>query len=267
MFGKTRAEILSSILRRLQEDTPITDVNPGSIARTFAEVLSEEFYEFYNRLELASTMNFVSTATGIYLDMIGKLLNCTRLSGEDDESYRARIVNQVYVVQGANQTAIRLRALSVPGVRDVILQEYTQGTGSFTVYVITEDPSSPQEVLNAVEDEVNQAKAYGVYAEVKAPVLIPVELMVRLLFSNDVQDLERAAIRQSVSRNIKVYVDSLLPGDPLIVNELIQRIMDTSDKIQDCEIQVLKVNDVERFVSNVYTDIGERLILETIEVA
>jgi len=51
------------------------------------------------------------------------------------------------------------------------------------------------------------------------------------------------------------------------VNELIQRIMDTSDKIQDCEIQVLKVNDVERFVSNVYTDIGERLILETIEVA
>lgn len=263
---KTRQEILDDLLRRLQQDTSITNVDPGSIARTFCEILAEEFYAFYTQLELSSTMAFVSSANGNSLDLIGALLDCKRLAGESDTAYRARIVNQVYVIAGGNYTAIRLKALSIPGVRDVMLREYTNGAGSFSVYVITEDPKTTPSLLRQVQNVIDETKSYGVYAEVKTPVLIPLELMVRLVFSNDASANERASIRQAVTRNLQNYVNEIPLGDTFVVNEATQRIMETSSKIKDMDIYSLKVDGLNRFVSNVDSRWDERFILDVLDI-
>lgn len=263
---KSKEEIMNDLLYRLEQQTPINNVDPGSIARTFLEILSEEFFSFYNQLEVATAMAFVSTSNGAYLDMIGKLLDCTRNSGESDENYRARITNQVYVVAGANLTAIRLAALQVEGVTDIMFREYSHGAGSFTLYVISDDPELDQSILNRVQEAIDEKKAYGIYAEVKTPVLIPVELKVRLVFSDGASVAERESIRQNVARNLRTYINLIQIGSSFVLNEAIQRIMETSEKIKDVDIYSMKVNNTSRFVSNANLKWEERFILDVLDI-
>lgn len=263
---KSKEQILSDLEYRLQTLTDVTNTDAGSVARTFLEVLTEEFYEFYSELELSVTMGFVSTAAGRFLDMIGTLLDCARTVGETDENYRSRIVNQVYVVAGANLTAIRLKALSVEGVRDVIFREYSHGAGSFSCYVLTNDAQASRSVLNAVEAAINDTKAYGIYGEVRTPVLIPVELMVRLVFSTDAGSAEKTTIRQTAAKEIRNYIENMAMGEILVINELIQRIMETSTKVKDLDIYGMNINGQSRYITNVPIKWNEKLILDLLDI-
>jgi hypothetical protein len=263
---KTNAEVLADLQTRLTANTDITNTDPGSVARTFLDVLSEEFYEFYSELDLSVTMGFVSTAVGTYLNLVGQLLHCTRIAGETDDNYRARITNQVYVVAGANLTSIRLKALAIPNVKDLVFKQYTHGAGSFTCYIITYDPSIDRSTISAVQSVVDDTKAYGVYAEVLTPLLIPIELQVRLVFSSDAIDAEKSAIRQNVVKAIRNYIDGLAMGDNFVLNELTQQIMDVSSKIVDLDVYGLAVNNVQKFVGNLNCKWNERFILDTIDI-
>lgn len=263
---KSQEQILNDLEYRMRMTTDFTDTEPGSVARTFMEVLSEEFYDFYTELELSVTMGFVSTASGRYLDMIGELLGCVRELNELDEAYRVRIVNQVYVVAGANLTALRLKALAIEGVNDVVFKEYAHGAGSFACYVITGNPKSERQTLKAVEAAINETKAYGVYADVRTPVLIPVELMVRLIFSSDAGSAEKTTIRQNAIRETRNYIDGLSIGETFVVNELIQRIMGVSDKIKDMDIYGMKTNGIGRYVTNASCKWDERFVLDTLDI-
>jgi uncharacterized phage protein gp47/JayE len=263
---KSTSEIMADLQTRLAEKTDVTNTDPGSVARTFLDVLSEEFYEFYTQLDLSVAMNFVSTASGIYLNMIGQLLDCKRTAGETDDNYRARIVNQVYVVAGASLTSIRLKALAVDGVRDLVFKQYTHGAGSFTCYVMVEDPKNTRAIVNAVQGVIDDTKAYGVYAEVLSPVLIPVELMVRLVFSNDTASAEKATLRQNATKAVRDYMNNLNMGEGFVLNEAIQRMMDVSPKIRDLDIYGLAVNGVQKFIGNLDNKWNEQFILDTIDI-
>lgn len=266
MIKKSREQVLFDLEQRLKASTTITNTDPGSVAKTFLEVLTEEFYEFYNELDLTVTMSFVSTASGRFLDMIGLLLDCQRGANESDEDYRARIVSQVYVVAGANLTAIRLKALAVEGVRDIVFKQYSHGAGSFSCYVLTKDLQTSRETLRAVEAAIDDAKAYGVYAEVKSPVLIPVNLMVRLVFSNDAGAAEKNTIRQNAVRQIRDYIGELSMGDTIIINEVIQRIMEISTKIKDLDIYGMNIDGVNRYVTNATCKWDEKFILDALDI-
>lgn len=263
---KTSAEVLSDLQTRLSAKTDITNVDPGSVARTFLDVLSDEFYQFYAQLDLSVTMGFVSTAAGTYLNLIGQLLNCTRNIGETDDDYRARITNQVYVVAGANLTSIRLKALAVDNVKNLVFKQYTHGAGSFTCYVISNDPTQDRSTVAAVQSVIDDTKAYGVYAEVSSPVLIPVELQVRLVFSSDASTAEKGTVRQNVSNAIRDYIDGLNMGDGFVLNDAIQSIMDVSPKIIDLDIYGLAVNNVQKFIGNLDCKWNERFILDTLDI-
>jgi uncharacterized phage protein gp47/JayE len=251
---KTSSEVLADLQTRLSDKTDVTNVDPGSVARTFLDVLSEEFYQFYTELDLSAVMGFVSTAAGTYLNLIGQLLDCTR------------ITNQVYVVAGANLTAIRLKALAVDNVKDLVFKQYTHGAGSFSCYVISNDPTLDRTTVAAVQSVVDDTKAYGVYAEVLSPVLIPVELQVRLVFSSDASTAEKGTIRQNVTAAITDYIDGLSMGDSFVLNEVIQEIMDVSSKITDLDIYGLAVNNVQKFIGNLDCKWNERFLLDTLDI-
>lgn len=261
-----KEEILQRLLSRMQADTQIVDVDPGSIVRTFCEILSEEYSTFYDELDLNTTMGYVSSATGQFLDLIGALLNCTRLTGESDSNYRSRIVNQVYVIAGGNLTSIRLKVLSIEGVRDVVTREFTRGTGSFSLYVITDEVTAPQSLINQVEDAVSEAKSFGVFAEVKTPVLIPVQLKVRLVFSDKVSDTEKAAIRQTAKQSIKSYIDNIGLGGTFSINDVLRAGYDASKKVVDSEAITIKVNGVTQFARNFTVDWDQRIVIDSLDV-
>jgi hypothetical protein len=265
-FGKSRTDVSNRIVTGLKKNTVITDLDPGTIARSIVDVVSEEFGDFYRELELTTTMGFVSSAKGQFLDMIGILLNCTRANGEIDSNYRSRIVNQVYVIAGANESSIRLKALSIPGVKNILMREYTRGTGSFCIYVITDDLVTPQSIIDQVESVIKDTRAAGIYAEIKTPILIPIELKVRLMFSDKVSDTEKTSVRQTAKQSVKSYIDNIGLGGIFIVNEIVQVTMDSSIKVIDTDIFGLKVNNMNQFVRNFQVGWDERIVISKLEV-
>lgn len=75
---KTQAEIMSQALAKLQNDTPITALGPGSIARALVEAVSMQLGDMYDILDYNINQTLVSSASGTSLDMLGKLYQTER---------------------------------------------------------------------------------------------------------------------------------------------------------------------------------------------
>ena len=112
------------------------NTSPGAIAKLFMNIVNQNIANLYDTLTVNHIRAFVTTADGAALDAIGVLVQCFRLKDETDDNFRYRIVNQCLTLATSNETAIRLTALTVEGVNDVILKPYSMGAGSFTVIVL-----------------------------------------------------------------------------------------------------------------------------------
>lgn len=263
---KSTQEMLEDVLVRLRSEGGITETSAGSIARMFAEVLIEEFGPFYGELDLAKSMAYVSSSQGAYLEMIGELLNCPREYLESDENYRARITNQVTVQQNANLTAIRLKALLTQGVADVQFKRYTHGTGSFTCYVTPEIFPIQNNLLARVEQVLEDTAAYGMAFDVKTSEYTPVDVTINLIMNTKSTSLERQHVRSQVQENITAYMNGLAMGETVIVNEIVQRVMETSSSILDLEFKQLMVGEKEYFIKNIEPSLEERFFLRKLTV-
>lgn len=214
---------------------------PGAIAKLFADILNKNISDFYDVLTLNHIQSFVTTATGEFLDAIGILLNCTRLTSESDTDYRKRITHQCLSLANANETAIRLAALSVDGVEDVTMKRYSHGPGSFTIVpIITNNDTN---VLSLVKEKVLKTSSYGEKITIKTPDYKLVKMSVGLIYSTNTSDVEKQNIAVSVREQIIKYVNSLKTGESLIINELTQRIMQTDDNIINYSCNGFKINN------------------------
>ncbi|BCO16141.1 baseplate J/gp47 family protein_gp088 [Bacillus phage vB_BceM_WH1] len=265
-MNKLYEDILKDLLKRLEEKTGINEVNPGAVARTLMEILSERFGDVYHEILNLKLSAFISTATNQYLDLIGELLSCTRKEDESDDDYRARITKQVFVIAGANKTAVRLAALEVDGVIDVKFKEYTHGGGSFTIHIITDDLERINEILSQVEEKVDKIKAAGVYAEIATPLLIPVSIKVRVMYRSSASTEEKEVIKAHLIQDAKSYMGKLQPGETFLYADMLRTLKATSPKISDVILQSITVKDMPRFVGNISARWDERLYLQNINV-
>lgn len=243
LLDKTLEQIMSETLDELQGAG--IDQNAGSVARLLVSIMNKHLSTFYDTLKINHAQAFVSTAKDIFLDYIGQLLDCERLEEEanDDDAYRYRITKQIQVVASANRMAIRLAALSVEGVQDVILKRFTHGTGSFSVYVVSEDPVTSDELLDAVQEKIDEVEAYGVRGEVFRPILKNVEMKLRLVFRNTVPDLDRKLTISQVQEELKNYINGLNTGDSIIMTDINRLATDIYDKIEEVIIFNFKINN------------------------
>lgn len=200
---------------------------PGGIAKLFADIIAENIAEFYDSLELNHMQAFVTTATGDFLEAIGTLLSCTRKTGENDDDFRKRIINQCLSLANANETAIRLAALSVDYVDDVVMQKYSNGPGSFTLMPII-DVAAGADALDKVNDAVLDVCSYGEKVIIKLPTLKYIKLSISLVYSSNLTDTEKQSLAVAVRTNIINYINSIAVGDALIINELTKVIMQST---------------------------------------
>lgn len=200
---------------------------PGGIAKLFADIIAENIAEFYDTLEVNHMQAFVTTAAGDFLEAIGTLLSCTRKTGENDDDFRKRIINQCLSLANANETAIRLAALSVDYVDDVVMKKYSNGPGSFTLMPII-DVAAGADAINNVEDAVLSVCSYGEKVIIKLPTLKYVKLSISLVYSSNLTDTEKQSLAVAVRTNIINYINSISVGDTLIINELTKVIMQTT---------------------------------------
>lgn len=221
---------------------------PGSIAKLFADIINKNISDFYEALTINHMQSFVTTAKGKFLDAIGILLNCTRLTNETDIDFRARITHQCLSLANANETSIRLAILSIIGVEDVNMKRYSHGPGSFTIVpIITNNDTS---VLSKVKETVKKVSSYGEKTIVKLPDYKLIKISISLIYATNTTSIEKQNIAVTVREEIMKYINSLKIGETFIINELTQRIMQVDKNIINYSCNTLKINNVNTLFIN-----------------
>lgn len=214
---------------------------PGSIAKLFADIINKNISDFYETLSVNHMQSFVTTATGTYLDSIGAMLNCTRKEEELDDDYRKRICHQTLSLAKANETSIRLAVLSVDDIEDVVLKKYSHGPGSLTIVPITSDITINK--ISEVEDAISDIVSCGEKVIIKSPTYKYVKINVNLSISLSIDDVQKQNIKTEVRQAIMKYINALRIGEPIMINELTQRIMQVDDGIINYSCDVFSINN------------------------
>ena len=355
LFKKSLTELNASTINDLQNNTDVTNLSVGGVARTMLEVINKQLADYYNVLDINQAMGFLSSAEGYFLDLIGNLFNMPRLQSEtatattadenqkfyvtrgvlgdyipglqilegtkvttsdyeisftvtssvsfdagatevyvstesddtgalqnvgknalistnlgvtdvyttndkaivngsnieDDSNYRYRISNATLSAEKANETAIRIAALSVDGVSDVVMKKYARGMGSYDVLVIPTDGLASATLVSNVQSAIEEVQAYGVRGTAAAPGVVTVDIEVRVVFIDSVIESEQSAIKARVKTAIEKYTVSIPIGGTFILNELRQQIMDVSPKIRDHVIRCYYFREEPHLLGNV----------------
>lgn len=204
---------------------------PGSIAKLFMNIVNQNIANLYSTLTVNHLRAFVTTSDGEALDDIGVLLQCKRLANESDDNYKARIVKQCLVLATSNETAIRLTALVVDGVKDVTLKPYSMGAGTFTVIIFVEDDSDPNAVISAVKNKLESVHGYGIRYNVITPTLTYVSIRQRLFINDSVSDVTKQEIKYKVQLELTKYLSNLKIGESIYTDAITKTIMNVSPYI------------------------------------
>lgn len=355
LFKKTYEELVSDAINGLQNNTDVTNVSIGGVARSLLEVINRQISDYYDVLDINQAMGFLSSAQGYFLDLIGDLFNIKRsksqgasvsaadevqrfyvtrgylgdyipslfipsgtvvgtsdgeieysvtedtvfsigatevfvpisstevgakvnvgrnaliaspivnenvytvndkaiVSGTDvesDENFKYRISNATTSFERANEISIRLAALSVPGVADVVMRLYSQGIGSYEVLVIPSEGIASDSLLASVQEAIDTVQAYGIRGLAKAPTVVPVDISVKIMFVDGVTEVTKEEIAAEVTTSIERYIVNIPVGGEFVLNELRQQIMDVSPRIKDHTITCYYFREQPHILGNV----------------
>ena len=96
---KDKAQIVNSILDSLQQNAGIAAVQPGSVARAFAEAMGSEIADLYSSLSFTLRQGGLATASGRNLDLIGDLYNIKRKDISDNAAAERQSYNIEFYIQ------------------------------------------------------------------------------------------------------------------------------------------------------------------------
>jgi uncharacterized phage protein gp47/JayE len=265
LYDMTESQ-LNAKAESLLAHTDITSTRPGGRAISILSIVNKLLRQLYAALDFNIGMSRVDTATGGFLDAIGMLMNCRRMPGESDDNYRYRITNQVYVMQGANETAILMAARSVPGVLDVIPRKYTFGTGSYSLHVIGENRQATEDLIPKVQEAIDEVSAFGVKGVALAPKPLDLEVWLSVAFSSDVSSGLRSSIALDIAGSLRRHINVMSMGQELILSTIIQMVRNIGgEHVRDIYIMRMQINGKPVFISNYTPHWDEKFYVSSID--
>ena len=164
---------------------------------------------------------------------------------ESDEDFRYRISKQVTASERANETAIRLAALSVPGVADVETIAHVRGLGTYGAYIKSLDARVSDDLVESVQQAVDLVQSYGNRGFALKPREIGVEMELTLTMREDMTTRDRTDISRAVVGVVYDYANNLDIGEDFIVNEVVQRVMQVDDRIKNVGTASQPIDDLK----------------------
>lgn len=248
---KSEAEMLQEMIDEVVLKTGVTNMTPGSIARSLLEVFNRRLNACYKYLDMYLSMTFLSSAKDMYLDMIGRMLGCERLSiMESDTNYRYRISQQVFTTAAANRTSVRLKCLSVAGVKNIVMTPYSRGNGSFTIHVVSDEIDTPADILAQVEAVVADVKAEGIRAIVAKPSVVPIDIKFNIVKRTG-STVSETAIGSQIKAAIGDYVDTIPMGGTISISEML-RIAQSNQSVSQAYVNSLNIDGEAAIANNQY---------------
>lgn len=259
LFHKELDQINEETLTQL-EAMGVNDSTPGDMVRILLSIINEQVDGYYTTLKENHLQAFVSHASGPRLEAIGELLQCNRRPGEDDGNYRFRITHENRNKAAANETAIRLSALSVAGVEDAIIRPYSHGTGSFTVYLIIDPNFDDIEVINNVTDAIAEARALGIRTDVLLPFERELEVKIRIIFNKDTKEVEKAILLNQVKEQIRLELSQMTIGESLLVEKFERIARSIIPTLESVTIFDMRINNRAVLIKDYQTRWDERIV-------
>lgn len=247
------------------QSVSVTSLNPGS-----SGVAAEGVFTKHN------FTNYTDSRFGTLL----VTNNFGLVGGRDEESdddYRFRINLKLQSRGGAAEADIRLAVLSIPGVQDVVFEPLS---GTFLVYVYGISPVVPPSLLQLVQAAVDQNTAYPLVGNVVSPDLVGISLSTTATFTNGTSDSDKQVAISAAAAAAEDYIDNLVVGSPIVINEIADRIRNSDSHILDIGDPNKPLNNIfiwrsrldgtrySRFlVANYTPQLGERIVVESITSA
>ncbi|ECP9029744.1 hypothetical protein FU976_07980 [Campylobacter jejuni] len=279
-------EILKDAAVSIAQNTPITNFNAGSIARSIVEAMAPEIgtgaddrSSLYDFAQDVLDQGFISKAKDEQLNLIGGLFSYNRrleqVRKEDgslveelisDDIYRYELTQIVPAAATANYAALRLALLTINGVRDIIGKEYSHGTGSFSFMLVPMAGFDEKDLVHEAESAIDAVKGYGVRPNIMLPVTVPLDLTVKLMYHESTSETQKANIRFEAKNKLLVHLGNFQLGVGFTYNDLVQEVMNANEKIVDFEILKFYLNNEPVLLTNHSILEDERLIPQNIEI-
>ena len=119
-INKDPEAILSDIIAYYQSLAGTT-LNPADPERILIDIMAYREVMTKNQMEWLMRQNFVQLAEGVLLDYWGALFGVVRLTDEEDDAYRARILAANKAIGVGTKAAYKAQILSLSTVADVLL--------------------------------------------------------------------------------------------------------------------------------------------------
>lgn len=149
------------------------------------------------------------------------------VDNEDDNSFRIRILNAHLSLATGNSTAIKDKALLVPGVADVLVSPGYYGIGTTMVFVKTTTPIATQSVLDMVKMSISDILSSGEKIYVEGPDYI--EMYFNITINTRPNYLYATALQKQVQEQIADYINNLDIGEAFGYNKLASTILADND--------------------------------------
>jgi uncharacterized phage protein gp47/JayE len=178
---------------------------------------------------------------------------------ESDESLRYRIRTATVVAEGANRTAIEDAAIQVAGVADVVVQEYSQGAGSFDILLLPDGNRVPFDALLQVRSRLASTVAFGVNFTVREPRYVAFAIDMEIDMPR-APDTEKPLLRDLVAGRIGRYIGSLRPEETLRVGRLREAALGVSTLVSDVHIRSMRIGGRPQLVAD-YTLANDEILI------
>jgi hypothetical protein len=281
-------EILKDAAVSIAQNSTITNFSAGSIARSIVEAMAPEIGtggsdpnrpNLYDFAQDVLDQGYISKAVDVQLDLIGGLFSYPRRTEEvrkedgslveepiSNDMYRYELTQIVPAAATANYASLRLALLTITGIKDVIGKEYTHGTGSFSFILIAMAGFDERNLVAQAQAKVNEVKGYGIRPSITTPVMVPMDLTVKLMFHESTSETQKANVRFEAQNALLKYTGSFERGAGFIYNDLAQEIMNANAKIIDFEILKFYLNNEPVLLTNHSILEDERIIPQNISV-
>lgn len=215
---KSFEQIYNEIKDNFYKRTKV-DIEPRSVIDMIIKALADALKVIYQTIEDNKKPYLFTKQKGEELDDTGYFLNCPRLDNETDGNYLYRLSNWVQRNAACNRTAIDDRCKELVYTKAANYVAYTHGVGTGTIYLI------PLDYTDAMKQAALNEASYKVGAVIAPTSLVYFEIaepsFIKLVTYLDVKDgYDKAVAQQTIHSSVKTYINSIAPGDKLLVGDI-----------------------------------------------
>jgi len=160
---------------------------------------------------------------------------------ESDDNYRFRILNSPVSNVAGNETSIRMAALSIPGVSDVVIIPKTRGIGTTEVFVKSTAGVASDSLLREVKIAVDRVCSCGENVYVSSPNYLFVDITLTVKVQNLANKISIDAL---IKTSLEEFINNLEMGDIFSIDQLDTIASQSSNAVLECNIDSVLINDI-----------------------